>query len=105
MSNFLATGKQKRYIMNLLFRLKDDDEDNMLLFFLPEITKQFEVVGCENLENWQNLTKAQASSIIDFLIKLPDTKNDTLNLIFSLISPRMCSEEKWDLIMSCAGEV
>jgi hypothetical protein len=103
MSNFLATDKQKRYIMNLLFSLKDDD--GLFPFFLSEITKQFKTVGCENLENWQNLTKAQASSIIDFLIKLPDTKNDTLNLIFSLISSQESVQEKWDLIMSCAGDV
>lgn len=102
MNNFLATYKQKKYIQHLMFSLKDDDS---LVFFLPEIIKQFKVVGCENLENWQHLTRAQASSIIDFLIKLPDTKNDTLNLIFSLISAQESAREKWDLIMSCAGEV
>ena len=102
MNNFLATYKQKKYIQHLMFSLKDDDS---LVFFLPEIIKQFKVVGCENLENWQHLTRAQASSIIDFLIKLPDTKNDTLNLIFSLISAQESAQEKWDLIMSCAGEV
>jgi len=102
MNNFLATYKQKKYIQHLMFSLKDDDS---LVFFLPEIIKQFKVVGCENLENWQHLTRAQASSIIDFLIKLPDTKNDTLNLIFSLISAAESAREKWDLIMSCAGEV
>ena len=104
MNNFLATYKQKRYIIHLLFSLKDDD-DGLLVFFLPEIIKQFKVVGCENLENWQHLTRAQASSIIDFLIKLPDTKNDTLNLIFSLIDKESHTQEKWDLIMSCAGDV
>ena len=104
MSDFLATDKQKRYMAHLLLNLKNDDK-GLFPLFLPEITKQFKIVGCENLENWQNLTKAQASSIIDFLIKLPDTKGNTVDLIFSLIDYQESAQEKWDLIMSCAGEV
>jgi len=93
MSDYLATDKQKRYMAHLLFKLKSDD-NGLFPFFLPEITKQFKIVGCENLENWQNLTKDQASSIIDFLIKLPDNKGDTVNLIFSLLGYEENRQEK-----------
>lgn len=99
MNDFLATDKQKRYMAHLLFNIKNDD-NGLFPFFLPEITKQFKIVGCENLENWQNLTKAQASNIIDFLIKLPGTKGDTVDLIFSLIGYEESRQEEWDQAIS-----